>query len=54
MTIQIFDKSEIEALKMGALAVNKGSTCEPRLIAIKYQGLEEWKEPIALVGKGYV
>jgi leucyl aminopeptidase len=53
VTIQIFDKKQIEALKIGAfLAVNKGSTCEPRLIAIKYQGLEEWKEPIALVGKG--
>ncbi|MDD3171799.1 MAG: leucyl aminopeptidase [Bacilli bacterium] len=51
--IAIYNKKEIEELKMNAfLGVNKGSTCEPRLIYIKYQGLEEWKNPVALVGKG--
>ena len=53
VTIQVYNKKQIEALKMGAfLAVNKGSVCEPRLIFIKYQGLTEWKDPLALVGKG--
>ena len=53
ISIHTYDKKQIEVLKMGAfLAVNKGSTCEPRLIYIKYQGLDEWKDPIALVGKG--
>lgn len=53
VSVNVYDKQQIEALKMGAfLAVNKGSTCEPRLIYIKYQGQAEWKDPIALVGKG--
>lgn len=51
--IEVYNKKEIEALKMNAfLGVNKGSTDEPRLIYIKYQGLDEWKDPVALVGKG--
>jgi len=38
---------------MGALlAVNQGSTEPPKMIVLKYQGKEEWKDVIGLVGKG--
>lgn len=53
LSIEVYDKEEIEKMKMGAfLAVNKGSYDEPKLICIKYQGIEEWKDAIGLVGKG--
>ncbi len=53
ITVSILDKKEIEAMNMGAfLGVNKGSLDEPKLIYIKYQGLEKWDNPTALVGKG--
>ena len=36
---KIYNKKEIEALEMGSfLGVNKGSTAEPRLIHLKYNG----------------
>lgn len=50
---EILDKPEIEKLGMGAfLAVNKGSEEPPKMIVLKYQGKEEWKDVIGLVGKG--
>ena len=53
VTVTILDKKAIEAMNMGAfLGVNKGSLDEPKLIYIKYQGLEKWENPTALVGKG--
>lgn len=53
LTVKIFDKKEIEKMSMQAfLGVNKGSTAEPKLIYIKYQGKNSWAKPIALVGKG--
>lgn len=53
MEIEVFDKEDIEKLGMGALlAVNQGSTEPPRFIVLKYQGKDEWNNPIALVGKG--
>ena len=53
VSLNILDKKAIEALEMNAfLAVNKGSSVEPRLIHLKYQGKEDFKDPIALVGKG--
>lgn len=49
----ILGKEEIEELGMGALlAVNQGSTEEPRLIVLKHQVTDKWEDPIALVGKG--
>lgn len=49
----IIDKPEIEKMNMGAfLGVNKGSSDVPKLIMIKYQGLDKWENPTALVGKG--
>ena len=51
--VEILDKEEIEKLGMGAfLAVNQGSTEPPKMIVLKYQGKDEWKDVIGLVGKG--
>lgn len=53
ITVTIYDKLQIEAMNMGSyLGVNKGSSDEPRLIHIAYQGKKEYKNPVALVGKG--
>ncbi|MFD1020516.1 leucyl aminopeptidase [Thalassobacillus hwangdonensis] len=49
----ILDKAEMEQLGMGALlAVNQGSHEPPKMIVLKYQGLDEWKDAVGLVGKG--
>jgi leucyl aminopeptidase len=51
--VEILDKEEIEKLGMGAfLAVNQGSKEPPKMIVLKYQGKDEWKNVIGLVGKG--
>lgn len=51
--VEILDKAEIEKLGMGAfLAVNQGSVQPPKMIVLKYQGKDEWKDVIGLVGKG--
>ncbi|TFD95930.1 leucyl aminopeptidase [Jeotgalibacillus sp. R-1-5s-1] len=50
---EILGKEEIESLGMGALlAVNQGSEIPPRMIVLKHKGKEEWKDVLALVGKG--
>ncbi|WP_043932283.1 leucyl aminopeptidase [Bacillus sp. EB01] len=50
---EILGLEEIKRLGMGALlAVNQGSTEEPRMIVLKYQGKETWEDAIGLVGKG--
>lgn len=50
---EILDKEDMIKLGMGALlAVNQGSTEPPKMIVLKYQGKEEWKDVIGLVGKG--
>jgi len=50
---EILEKEDMERLGMGALlAVNKGSVEPPKMIVLKYQGKEEWKDVIGLVGKG--
>lgn len=51
--VEILNKEQLEELGMGGiLAVNRGSTNEPRVITLKYKGIEEWKDVIGLVGKG--
>ena len=51
--VDILHKADLERLGMGAiLAVNQGSSEEPRLIVLKYQGKAEWDDVIGLVGKG--
>lgn len=53
VSVEVFDKQSIEEMNMGAfLGVNKGSLDEPKLIYVKYQGLDKWENPTALVGKG--
>lgn len=53
VTVEIFDKQACESMNMGSfLGVNKGSSDEPKLILVKYQGKDKWKNPTALVGKG--
>ncbi|PLS15674.1 leucyl aminopeptidase [Bacillus sp. M6-12] len=50
---EILVKEDMLELGMGALlAVNQGSHEEPRMIVLKYQGKDEWKDVIGLVGKG--
>ncbi|MFQ3544749.1 leucyl aminopeptidase [Halobacillus rhizosphaerae] len=50
---EILEKEDMEELGMGALlAVNQGSTEPPKMIVLKYQGLENWEDVTALVGKG--
>lgn len=50
---EILEKEDMEKLGMGAfLAVNQGSLEPPKMIVLKYQGKEEWKDVIGLVGKG--
>lgn len=51
--VEILEKNDMETLGMGAmLAVNNGSTEPPKMIVIKHQGKQEWKDVIGLVGKG--
>ncbi len=46
-------KAQMEELGMGAiLAVNQGSTEEPRLIVMKYRANDDWNDVVGLVGKG--
>lgn len=53
VTVEIIEKEEIEKMNMGAfLGVNAGSLEPPKLIYVKYQGLDKWENPTALVGKG--
>lgn len=52
----VMDKRRIESLRMGGLlAVNRGSTDEPRFVVLEYdgsRGAPEERDPIVLVGKG--
>ncbi len=54
--VEVFRKSEIEALKMGGLlAVNKGSVQPPTFTVMEYKPANPInKKPIVLVGKGVV
>ena len=51
--VEILEKEDMLKLGMGALlAVNQGSVEPPKMIVLKYQGKDEWKDVIGLVGKG--
>lgn len=51
--VDIYNKKEIEELGMWAfLAVAEGSTNEPKLIVMEYNGDPDSNEKLALVGKG--
>ncbi|MBU8880756.1 leucyl aminopeptidase [Bacillus sp. FJAT-29790] len=50
---EVLEKEDMLKLGMGALlAVNQGSAEPPKMIVLKYQGKDEWKDVIGLVGKG--
>ncbi|QSF13928.1 M17 family metallopeptidase [Mycoplasma sp. Mirounga ES2805-ORL] len=53
VNIKILNKKQIEDLKMGLiLSVNKGSTHEPRVVVLEYNGDPQSKEKLVYVGKG--
>lgn len=53
VSVKILDKKQIEKMNMGAfLGVNKGSSDEPKLIHVTYEGNKEDTNHTALVGKG--
>jgi leucyl aminopeptidase len=53
VSVEILKKKQMAELKMSALlAVGQGSSNGPRLIVLKYKGLDETEQPIVLVGKG--
>jgi len=53
VSVKVLGKKDIEKMKMGAfLGVNKGSTDEPKLIHVTYEGDTSKQEKTALVGKG--
>lgn len=56
VTVDVYEKSKIEALKMGGLlAVNRGSIEPPTFTVIEYKPKKARnKKPIVLVGKGVV
>lgn len=50
---EVLDEREIELKGMGGLlAVGKGSVHPPRMIAIRYQGTNQWDNVVGIVGKG--
>ena len=53
LKVQVLERRQMEALKMGALlSVAKGSHEPPKLIVLRYQGAAAGKAPVVLVGKG--
>lgn len=53
LKVTVLNKKEIEKLHMGLIiSVNKGSTYEPRVVVIEYNGDPSSKEKIVYVGKG--
>lgn len=53
MECHVLKTGELEQMGADALlAVNRGSDEPPRMIVLKYQGLDTWENPTALVGKG--
>ncbi|WP_168463913.1 leucyl aminopeptidase [Wolbachia endosymbiont of Ctenocephalides felis wCfeT] len=53
LEIEVLDKKQMEKENMGALlGVAQGSSKEPKLVIIKWDGTEKKEKPIAFVGKG--
>jgi len=53
LAIEIWDKSRLEAERCGSLlAVARGSSRDPRLVILKYNGGPADSPPLAFVGKG--
>ncbi len=53
LKLTVLDREAMKAEKMGGLlAVSRGSSEEPRLVALEYHGGKKDDPPVALVGKG--
>ncbi len=53
LKVEVLEKKQMEALKMGSLlSVAKGSIEPPKLIVLKYNGGNAKDAPVVLVGKG--
>jgi leucyl aminopeptidase len=53
LKVEVWNKKKIQAMNLaGLLAVNRGSTEEPRFIVIRYRPATRAKKKIALIGKG--
>ncbi len=53
VTLEVLETAEMEKLGMGSLlGVARGSANAPKLIVLKYQGLDATTKPYVLVGKG--
>ncbi|WP_256465895.1 MULTISPECIES: leucyl aminopeptidase [Wolbachia] len=53
LEVEVLDKKQMEEKKMGALlGVAQGSSKEPKLVVIKWNGASQEQKPIAFIGKG--
>ncbi|MBM7631979.1 leucyl aminopeptidase [Geomicrobium sediminis] len=53
LSFEVLGNEELEEMGMHALlAVNQGSDQPAQMIVLRYQGLENWDEPLTFVGKG--
>jgi len=53
LSVEVWNKKKIQAMNLaGLLAVNRGSTDEPRFIVIHYRPAGKIKKKIAVIGKG--
>ena len=53
LSVEAWGKKKIQAMNLaGLLAVNRGSTEEPRFIVIRYKPAGKTKKKVALIGKG--
>ena len=53
LSVEVWNKKKIQAMNLnGLLAVNRGSTEEPRFIVIRYRPPTRAQKKVALIGKG--
>lgn len=53
MSLKVLGRAEMKKLKMGSfLAVAQGTTQDPKLIVLQYNGGKRGDAPVALIGKG--
>ncbi|WP_406617433.1 M17 family metallopeptidase [Mycoplasmopsis adleri] len=51
--VSVLDKKQIKEIKMNLiLAVNRGSTYEPRVVVLEYNGNPKSKDKVVVIGKG--
>ena len=55
LRVKVYSRTECEEMGVGAfVAVNQGSTTPAQLVVLEYQGLDEWENPIAFIGKSVI